>query len=63
MNKSTAYLNIVRTQFDSICNDPKLVLGSNSKGLNNKFVERGYQRIRLTLKEKRLNLLFVDGLT
>ena len=26
---------------DSICNDPKLVLGSYVKGPNNKFVERG----------------------
>ena len=37
---------------DSICNDPKLVLGSNAKGPNNKFVERGYKRTRLTSKEK-----------
>ena len=48
---------------DSICNDPKLVLGSNTKGPNNKFVERGYQRTRLTSKEKRLNSTFLDGLT
>ena len=26
---------------DSTCNDPKLVLGSNVKGPNNKFVESG----------------------
>ena len=36
---------------DSICIDPKLVLGLNAKGPNNKFVERGYKRTRLTLKE------------
>ena len=48
---------------DSICNDPKFVLGSNVKGPNNKFVERGYQRTRLTPKEKWLNLTFIDGLT
>ena len=48
---------------DSICNDPKLVLGSNAKGPNNKFVERGYKKTRLTSKEKRLNLTFLDGLT
>ena len=28
-----------------------------------KFVERGYSRTRLTLKEKRLNHTFIDGLT
>ena len=38
---------------DSICGDPKLVLGSNAKGPNNKFVERGYKRTRLTLKKKK----------
>ena len=48
---------------DLICNDPKFVLGSNVKGPNNKFVERGYQRTRLTPKEKLLNLTFIDGLT
>ena len=48
---------------DSIGNDPKLVLGSNAKGPNNKFVERGYKRTRLTLKEKRLNITFLYGLT
>ena len=37
---------------DSICNDPKFVLGLNVKGPNNKFVERGCQRVRLTLKKK-----------
>ena len=47
---------------DSICNDPKFVLGSNVKGSNNKFVERGYQRTRLTPKEKQLNFTFIDGL-
>ena len=47
---------------DSICNDPKLVLGSNAKGLNNKFVKCGYKRTRLTSKEKRLNFTFLDGL-
>ena len=47
---------------DSICNDPKLVWGSNAKGLNNKFVKRGYKRTRLTSKEKQLNLTFLDGL-
>ena len=26
---------------DSICNDPKLILSSNVKGPNNKFVESG----------------------
>ena len=31
---------------DSICNDPKFVLGSNVKGPNNKFVERGCQGTR-----------------
>ena len=46
----------------SICNDPRLVLGSNAKGPNNKFVERGCQRTRLTSKEKRVNLTFIDGL-
>ena len=44
---------------DSICNDSKLVLGSIAKGPNNKFVERGYKRTRLTSKEKRLNLTFL----
>ena len=48
---------------DSICNDPKLVLGLIAKGPNNKFVERGYKRTRLTSKEKRLNLTFLDGFT
>ena len=48
---------------DSICNDLKFVLGSNVKGPNNKFVERGCQRTRLTPKEKRLNLTFINGLT
>ena len=47
---------------DSICNDPKLVLGLNIKGPNNKFVERGYERTRLTSEEKRLNSTFLDGL-
>ena len=47
---------------DSICNDPKFVLGSNVKGSNKKFVERGCQRTRLTPKEKRLNFTFIDGL-
>ena len=47
---------------DSICNDPKLVLGSNVKGPNNKLVERGCQRARLTPKENRLNFTFIDGL-
>ena len=46
----------------SICNDPKFVLGSNVKGPNNRFVERGYQRSMLTPKEKRLNFTFIDGL-
>ena len=44
---------------DSICIDPKLVLGLNAKGPNNKFVERGYKRTRLTSKEKQLNLTFL----
>ena len=48
---------------DSIYNNPKLVLGLITKGPNNKFVERGYKRTRLTSKEKRLNLTFLDGLT
>ena len=48
---------------DSICNGLKFVLGSNVKGPNNKFVECGCQRTRLTSKEKRLNLTFIDGLT
>ena len=48
---------------DSICNDPKLVLGSNAKNPNNKFIERGYKRTRLISKEKRLNFTFLDGLT
>ena len=48
---------------DSICNDPKLILGSNAKGPNNKFIKRGYKRTRLTSKEKRLNLTFLDGST
>ena len=47
---------------NSICNDPKLVLGSNTKGPNNKFVEREYKRTRLTSKEKRWNFTFLDGL-
>ena len=41
---------------------PKLVLGLNARGPNNKFVKRGYKRTRLTLKEKRLNSMFLDGL-
>ena len=49
----------VRTQFVAT---PKLVLGSKAKGPNNKFVERGYKRTKLTLKEKRLNLTFLNGL-
>ena len=48
---------------DSICSDPKIVLGSNVKGPNNKFVEHGCHRTRLTPKEKQLNLTFIDGLT
>ena len=47
---------------DLICNDPKFVLGSNVKGPNNKFVEHGCHRTRLTPKEKQLNLTFIDGL-
>ena len=47
---------------DSICNNPKFVLGSNVKGPKKKFVERGCQRTRLTPKEKRLNFTFIDGL-
>ena len=47
---------------DLICNDLKLISGSNVKGPNNKFVERGCQRTRLTPKEKRLNFMFIDGL-
>ena len=47
---------------DSIYNDPKLISGSNVKGSNNKFVERGCQKTRLTPKEKRLNFTFIDGL-
>ena len=47
----------------SICNNPKLVLGLNAKGPNNKFEERGFKRTRLTSKEKRLNLTFLDELT
>ena len=47
---------------DSICNDPKFVLGPNVKGPNNKFVERECQRTRLTLKEKRFNLTFIGEL-
>ena len=53
----------INTCKDSICNDLKFVLGSNVKGPNNKFVERGCQRTRLTPKEKRLNLTFINGLT
>ena len=41
---------------DSICIDPKLVLGLNAKGPNNKFVERGYKRTRLTSEEKTIKL-------
>ena len=48
---------------DSICIDSKLVLGSNANGPNNKFVECVCQRTRLTSKEKRLNLTFIDRLT
>ena len=48
---------------DSICNDLKLVLGSYAESPNNKFVEHGYKRTRLTSKEKQLNLTFLDGLT
>ena len=40
----------------------KFVLGVNAKGLKNKFVERGYKRTRLALKEKRFNFTFQDGL-
>ena len=47
---------------NSICVDPKLVLGSNAKGPNNKFVKRGYKRTRLISKEKLLILTFLDGL-
>ena len=47
---------------DLICIDPRLILGSNAKGPNNKFVERGYKRTRLASEEKRLNLTFLDGL-
>ena len=47
---------------DSICNDPTFVLGLSVKGPNNIFVERGCQRTRLTLKEKRLNFMFINGL-
>ena len=59
---SNLVLAMIRYYKDSICNDPKLVLGSNAKGPNNKFVERGYKRTRLTSEEKRLNLMFLDGL-
>ena len=48
---------------DSICNDLKFVLGSNVKDPNNKFVEREHQITRLTIKEKRLQFTFIDGLT
>ena len=54
---------MIRYCKDLICNDPKLVLGSNAKGPNNKFVESGYKRTRLISKEKRLNFTFLDGLT
>ena len=47
---------------DSICNDPKLVSGSNVKAQTIKFVERGCPRTRLTLKEKRLSLMFKNRL-
>ena len=60
---SNIYIYIYIYCKDSICNDPKLVLGSIVKGPNNKFVERGYKRTRLNSKEKRLNLTFLDGLT
>ena len=43
----------VRTQFVTIL---KLVLGSNAKSPNNKFVERGYKRTRLTSEEKTIKL-------
>ena len=49
----------VRTQFVTTS---KLILGSNAKGPNNKFIKHGYKRTRLTLKEKRLNLTFLNGL-
>ena len=45
---------------DSICNDLKFVLGSNVKGSNNKFVERGCKRTRRTPKEKRSSSMFID---
>ena len=63
-NIRTYYSNLLiyKNCKNSICNDPKLVLGSNVKGPNNKFVERGCQRTRLTSKEKRVNLMFIDGL-
>ena len=45
---------------DSNCIDPKLELGPNANGPNNKFVERGYKRTRLIPEEKRLDLVVSD---
>ena len=52
-------ISTIRTQFVAIS---KLVLGVNAKGPNSKFIERGYRRTRLALKEKRFNFTFLDGL-
>ena len=48
----------VRTRFVTV---PDPWLGSDVKGPNNKFVERGCQRTRLISKEKRSNSTFTDG--
>ena len=50
----------VRTQFVSI---PNWYWVRTLKTQTIKFVERGYSRTRLTLKEKRLNHTFIYGLT
>ena len=53
-------MSFVRTRFATI---PNLYWVRTFKGPNNKFVERGYKKTRLTSKEKRLNLTLLDGLT
>ena len=52
-------MDYVRTQFVTIPNW-YWVRMSNAQTI--KFVERGCPRTRLTLKEKRFNLTFIDGL-
>ena len=53
-------MHIVRTQFVTI---PNWYWVHTLKAQTIKFVECGYPRTMLTLKEKRLNLTFIDRLT